>query len=129
MATGITLAEATKQRGDGTHSHPLRTPYYNQRGDFISVYFDDVDFAGEVVDDVLTIYRSIDAYELVGCKICNVSMLAENVANIFNIDDENIQIRLLLLSAAGTKPARHHYYDLSRLMGDISMPTSELATV
>lgn len=126
MGERITLKEAIKRTHEAKSYGPLGTPRYNHRGDYISVFFESCDMYSEIVDDVLTIYRCKETHELTGCRICNVTLLAENVANIFGIEDNDVKLRLLLLSAAGTKPARRHYYDVSKKVGVMALPKSQL---
>jgi hypothetical protein len=125
MGEKITLTEAIKQHAGKPDAFPLNKPLYNHRGDCIAIYFSDTEMYSEIVDEMLTIYRSFEN-EVVGCKLCNISVLAENVESIVHVDDDDVQLRLLLLSAAGTKPARKYYYDVSRRVGDLRIKKNEL---
>jgi hypothetical protein len=102
-------------------------PHYNRLGDSLSLYLSDQPAYSQRVDEILTVYRTIDGGELVGCKIKGVSHLAKNVASIFNILDDTmeIEIRLLLLNAAGVEP-KEYYYDLGSRFAGIKMPLGEL---
>lgn len=104
----------------------LPLPTYSKLGDFLSLYFSDIPAYSERVDETLTIYRSMSDGEVVGCKIKGVSLLAQNVANIFRMQDGEVEIRLLLLNAAGPQKARHFYYDLGGKCEGIKVPLREI---
>lgn len=103
--------------------HFSSEPRYSELGDFLTIFFNDAPAYSERVDAVLTVYRSMANGDIVGCKIKGVSALAENVANIFSMQDGEVEIRLLLLNAAGPKKeSRHFYYDLGAKCGQIAIP-------
>lgn len=91
-------------------------PHYLLEGDQLTLFFrEDLPYA-ERVDDLLTVYFSDETDELVGCKIKGVSLLVQNVVSIVGVQDDNIDITFLFLSAAtGNRQPREEYYQLSNL--------------
>lgn len=126
MATTLEAALKTRTKAD---TLPVNTPYYNRRGDFLAVYFSEEESVSERMCDVVTVYKSIKDGSLTGCKIKGVSLLAENVANWFNLLDGDIEVRLLLLSTLGTKKPHRYIYDLRDLLDDISVPAKKMIPV
>jgi len=50
-------------------------PMYSAQGDFLTIFFRDDDAYERRVDELLTLYFSESANELVGCKINRISAL------------------------------------------------------
>jgi hypothetical protein len=44
-------------------------PHYSPEGDSLTFYFRDDESFAERIDDFLTVYKSIDSNELVGCQV------------------------------------------------------------
>jgi hypothetical protein len=59
-------------------------PIYSPDGDFISLYLRDEDSYAERVDDLLTIYRSVENDALVGWKIKGVRRLLKARSDAMN---------------------------------------------
>ena len=105
------------------------TMSYVKRGDYLSVNFSDEDYFAVNIDEILTIYRSVESDALVGCKIKGVTLLAEKVTNMITITDDDMDVSLLLLSALGTRhDVEHIYYDVSQQAQSrhLKFPISEL---
>ena len=83
---------------------------YVARGDYLTVFFNDEAYFSERIDDLLTIYRSVETKSLIGCKIKGVSILVQNVASMIDIEDDELSVNLLLLNAAGPRHAEDFYY-------------------
>ena len=83
--------------------HPV--PHYSALGDFATFYFRDERAYAERVDDLLTVYRSMQTKELVGCKIKGVKHLLQTAGQFFvSIDAGNV--KLAFFFALGEKVAR-----------------------
>lgn len=54
-------------------------PYYSREGDSLSFYFRDEDSYGERVDQLLTLYRSIETGRIVGCQIKGVQCILKRL--------------------------------------------------
>jgi hypothetical protein len=126
MASSMTLKEAIGQKLERKDFQPVGKPYYIERGDFIAVHFSGEQYYSERIDDILTIYRSSESNKLVGCKLKGVSLIARNVMNIYQIKDGPVELRLLLVSAAGARTTCRHYYDLGEMVKEMSVPSREL---
>lgn len=121
----VTLREALLAEKDKPRSFDS-SPKYNARGDYLSIVLVDTPYYAERIDEVLTVFRSQSDHTLIGCKVKGVSLLAQNVVNIFNIEGDDVEIRFLLLNAVGPRKARQHYYDLSRKVGSIKLHLPEI---
>jgi hypothetical protein len=101
-------------------------PYYSPDGDFLVFYLREDEAFAERVDDLLTVYRSLETRELVGCKIKGVRRLVETLRN-FGIfiepEDKSLRLGLLFLSAAYERPPerRHYYEEMGRFSKDVSL--------
>lgn len=126
VARGISVQEALQSLQSKKRPKFKSVPHYNRLGDFLSVFFSDTPTYAERVDDVLTVYRSMTNHELVGCKIKGVSLLAENVSNLFRIEDDQVEIQLLLLNAIGPKMPQHFYYELGAKFGSMKIPLKQM---
>jgi hypothetical protein len=56
-------------------------PIYSADGDFITVYLTDEDSYAERVDQLLTVYLSVEKHALVGCKIEGVCRLLKTLGD------------------------------------------------
>jgi hypothetical protein len=114
----VDYLESLLQEGNCNHKPE---PYYLADGDSLVIHFKpDMAYASRV-DDVVTVYKSEETNELVGCKLKGVSQLVNNIVSLVKIDDHPVRLTFLLASAAGTKPPKEYYYELSEAMGEISI--------
>ena len=98
-------------------------PQYFSGGDHLVYVFVDDEWYTERVDDRLTVYRSKNTHEMIGCKIKGVSLLAENAKNIFQLEDGEVELRMILLSAVEhADDTKHFYYDLSAKCQHATIP-------
>ena len=75
--------------------------YLNKDSDSLTVYFEgDADYS-ERVNDHLTIYRSLDTKELVGCRIKGISGIIEDMPNYLHYDRDGIQLSVLFFAFRG----------------------------
>jgi hypothetical protein len=54
-------------------------PYYSREGDSLSFYFRDEASYGERVDQLLTLYRSIETGNIVGCQIKGIQCILKRL--------------------------------------------------
>lgn len=106
-------------------------PYYSHDGDFLVFYLREDEAFAERVDDLLTVYRSMETKEPVGCKIKGVRRLFETLRNFgvsIEPEDHSLRFSLLFLTAAYNRPAefRHYYEEMGRFTKDVSLDTSPL---
>ena len=74
-------------------------PIYSADGDFITVYLTDEDSYAERVDELLTVYLSVEEHSLVGCKIKGVRRLLKTLGDFgVSVDGKNVSVSLLFLA-------------------------------
>ncbi len=107
-------------------------PYYCPDGDFLTFYMKDEECYAQRVDEHLTVYKSTETDELVGCKIKGVLDLIKSLQNFgFTLTPEgnSIGLNLLFVSAAGgRKPEALEYYEaFGRYTKDVPFPDLQFA--
>jgi len=76
-------------------------PFYSPDGDFLTFHFREDDHYAERVDELLTVYLSMDTQELVGCKVKGVRRILDTLGKLgVLVDDGEIKMSFLFLSAA-----------------------------
>ena len=75
-------------------------PFYSPDGDFLTFYFRDEDHYAERVDELLTVYRSMENHELIGCKIKGVSRILDTLGR-FGVEVEDGEMRMSFLFLSG----------------------------
>jgi hypothetical protein len=75
-------------------------PYYSKDGDFVTYYFSDQECYAERMDDLLTVYLSLDDKGLVGVKLKGVTRLRDELAD-FQVFDGTGKLMLGMLFFAG----------------------------
>jgi hypothetical protein len=119
------------RKAQGFEQHP----YYSIEGDFVTFYFRDEDFYASRIDDVLTIYHSMDNHDFVGFKLKSVTHLLRELGDFgLHVTDADGKIMLGLLFLAGMKltdnfPAMLEYQQLSERTKDIPLKLRELQPV
>jgi hypothetical protein len=74
-------------------------PYYSRDGDSLSFYFRDEASYGERVDQLLTLYRSIETRDIVGCQIKGVQCILKRL-DAFGIQTKEyktLDLRIIFL--------------------------------
>ena len=73
----------------------------SKEADALTVYFEgDPDYS-ERLNDHITIYRSIAANELVGCRVKGISGILEHLPNFITVDHDGIQLSAVFLPFLG----------------------------
>ena len=90
-------------------------PFYCEIGDYLTYFFEDEDFYAERIDDVLTVYLSMDGDDFVGFKLKGVAHLLETLGDFtIHVEDEDGEITLGMLFLVGmqltTNPKVIEYY-------------------
>jgi hypothetical protein len=89
----------------GFHSRP----YYSQEGDFLTYFFENQDHYAERLDDILTVYRSMDERRFVGFKLKGVVHLLKTLGDFkFDVFDRDGILLLSMLLIAGTMMTSEH---------------------
>ena len=108
-------------------------PIYSPDGDFISLYLRDEDSYAERVDDLLTIYRSVENDALVGWKIKGVRRLLKALGDFgVSVQDEEVGVNLLILAGAAlasTPRQIERYQQLGREAQNLRIPRKTLELV
>jgi hypothetical protein len=103
-------------------------PIYSADGDFITIYLRDQDSYAERVDELLTVYLSVENHSLVGCKIKGVRRLLKTLGDFgVSISGKDISLNLLFLVGALFSPAnRERYEEAGRYASDLTIPRETL---
>jgi hypothetical protein len=106
-------------------------PHYFASGDYLTFYFRDERCHAKRVDDVLTVYRSMESGDVVGCEINGVRKILE-AARSFGVDLKAGKVTLGFLFLVGLTLAkddaqRQPYYDLKDIVKDVAINELHLA--
>ncbi len=106
-------------------------PYYCPDGDTLTFYFRDEEAYSERVDELLTVYKSIENSELVGCKVKGVAGLIDRLKSFgicLHPEDEPFSLSLLFLSATNRQAANvdHYYQEMGQFTKDVKVPLHDL---
>ncbi|HEX4124054.1 MAG TPA: hypothetical protein VHY37_04945 [Tepidisphaeraceae bacterium] len=70
-----TVSEFFDEVGGGAGPAFRAEPWYNRDGDCIHYHWRSDEFYGDRIDDKLTLYRSVETNDVVGCQIKGISAL------------------------------------------------------
>lgn len=119
-----TLEEYLERNWEPVAFRPV--PTYCNDGDYVSFFFESEMCYAERVDSLLTVYLSEKTGDLVGCKIKGITELAKRVATFVHIDDGNVQVGLLFLSASALQESKQRYREIAEKAKDASVNLSEV---
>lgn len=94
--------------------------------DALTFYFrPDPDYS-ERLNDHVTLYRSLESRELVGCRIKGISGIIEDLPNFVNVDYQGIRLSLVFLAFRGGvgEDARNVFKQLAEAAGDRTLQTA-----
>jgi hypothetical protein len=97
-------------------------PHYFASGDYVTYYFRNERCYAQRVDDLLTVYLSLDNHELVGCKIKGVKHILKT-AGTFGVQVDCGQVSmgfLFYFGVAGAKDEKQkqRYEELNNVAKD-----------
>ncbi len=103
-------------------------PIYSPDGDFITIYLSDEDSYAERVDELLTVYLSVETNSLVGCKIKGVRRLLKTLGDFgVIVHDKSLSVNLLIIAGALFSPLqREKYQQVGRQAGKMKIPKESL---
>lgn len=103
-------------------------PVYSRVGDFLTLFLRDEAYYAERVDDILTVYHSVAADELIGCKIKGVQRLLGTLGKFgVSVEDADIELTFLFLAGALDSPnMRTRYESLGKHTPRIKIPRRDL---
>lgn len=113
------IKDLLRQEEPATEFKPYT--YYCADADALSVYFKpDADYSERLADHV-TLYRSLESHELVGCRIKGVKGLLEDLPNDLRINHDGIRLSVLFWSFRGglNEKDREAYKQLASNAGDL----------
>ncbi len=107
-------------------------PICSADGDFLSIHLRDEDAYSERVDELLTVYLSVENDSLVGCKIKGVRRLLKTLGDFgVGVRDEDVGLNLLFLAGAAISSPRKRarYREMGRRAGNLRIPRKTLKPV
>jgi hypothetical protein len=94
------LIELLKADAPGSQFVPYC--YLSKEADALTVYFEgDPDYS-ERLNEHVTLYRSIQTNELVGCRIKGINGILEDLPNYIHVDHDGIKLSAIFLSFRGS---------------------------
>jgi hypothetical protein len=75
--------------------------YLSEEADALTVYFEgDPDYS-ERLNDHITLYRSLETKEVVGCRVKGISSLIEDLPNYVRVNDGDVELSVVFLAYRG----------------------------
>jgi len=75
------------------------TPHYSEEGDCLTFYFKNVASYAERVDELLTVYLSLDGADLVGCQIKSIGSIMKRLRGLrIQVKDRGVELSMLFLA-------------------------------
>ncbi len=104
MATNQLMEYLKGRKARGFTPHP----FYSREGDFLTYYFQDADHYALRIDEILTVYLSMEGTECVGIKLKGVQHLLDTLGDfVFQVKDGDGDLRLGMLFLAGMALTNH----------------------
>jgi hypothetical protein len=112
-------------------------PFYSADGDSLTFYFKDEESYGERVDDFLTVYKSMQTGDLVGCQVKGVVKALELLGDfgLFIHDrSSSVLLGMIFMACMAASPSpvnetKMMYLELGKMTKDTAIPTRELEPV
>lgn len=99
MATAEQIKEFLKDNPPASQFIPYC--YISKEADALTVYFEgDADFS-ERLNDHITLYRSVETKEVVGCRIKGISGILEDMPNYIRVKKDGIELSVLFFAFRG----------------------------
>ncbi len=96
----------------------------SREADAINVYFSaDADFS-ERMSEHVTLFRSIDTNEVVGCRIKGITGIMQDLPNFLNYDKDGVKLRVIFWSFRGevdNEKSRKELIELADKAGDLEL--------
>ena len=103
-------------------------PNYFEDGDYVTYFASDVFAYEDRIDELVTVYRSVETSELIGCKIKGVQRIVETLGGfaIF-VKGDSFRLGMLFMGAALLNHKRRdEYQEISKEYGQVPLDPSEL---
>jgi hypothetical protein len=95
----------------------------NSEADALTAYFKpDADYSERLTDHV-TLYRSIDSNQIVGCRIKGIKGILEDLPNFLRVAHQGATLSMVFWSFRGSidDAARAAFKELAELAGDMAL--------
>ena len=100
--------------------------YISPQADTLTAYFKpDADYSQRLTEHV-TLYRSIDSNEIVGCRIKGIAGILEDLPNFLRVDHQGATLSMLFWSFRGgvDDDARDAFKELAEAAGDMALQSA-----
>ena len=88
--------------------------YLSEESNTLTVYFEgDADYS-ERLSDHVTLYRSLETKEVVGCRIKGISGILEDLPNYIQVNHGDVQLSLVFFAFRGGAENRDIINELAR---------------
>ena len=98
--------------------------FISKEADALTVYFEgDPDYS-ERLDEHVTLFRSLETNELVGCRIKGIAGILEDLPNYIHVDYAGIKLQAVFLPFRGSaidKKSREALNGLAKMAGEKGM--------
>lgn len=122
MATKSELIKALRAEPPANQFVPYC--YISKEADALTAYFEgDPDYS-ERLSEHVTLYRSLETNELVGCRIKGIAGILEDLPNYIHVDRAGIKLSALFLPFRGSAiddESRQALNGLAKTAGEIGM--------
>lgn len=99
----------------------------SREADALTAYFKgDADYSQRLTDHV-TLYRSLETNEIVGCRIKGISGIVEDLPNFLHVDDQGAKLSMIFWSFRGglvDDQLRDAFRQLAAAAGDMPLQTA-----
>jgi hypothetical protein len=102
--------------------------HHSADGDCVSYFVKNDRCIAERVDDLVTVYRSVESNELVGCKIKGVQRILRTLGDFgVTVEDREIGLGIFFIAAAvANPPQKSKYKEIGLAMRNARLKTREL---
>jgi hypothetical protein len=112
-------------------------PHYSAEGDSLTFYFKSEESYGERVDDFLTVYKSMNTGELVGCQVKGVVKALELLGDfglLIHDRSSSVLLGMIFMACMAASPSpvsetKMMYLELGKMTKNASIPARELESV
>ena len=123
MASKSRLMEFLKENPPANQFVPYM--HLNREADALTVYFEgDADYS-ERLSDHVTLYRSLDTTEVIGCRIKGISGILADLPNYIEVNHEGAKLALVFLAFRGGQ----HDEKAIQAINDLARAASEKGMV
>ena len=123
------MATNLKQNLETMVGNSVFRPYciLSEEADAFTAYFKgDADYSERLTDHV-TLYRSLDTNEIVGCRIKAISGILEDLPNYLRVDHQGAKLSMIFWSFRGgvaDDQTRQTFKQLAEAAGDMPLRTA-----